>query len=357
MKYFVLILMAALLYVGCGDQNGNGGSGETNGTDTTEAPDFSNENLLRYHPEEGKTYTYHLTTINDQVGSESASQKFTMNGWDTTVTQSRSQHMQDTSTYHVDIKILDRDSKGVISAEFKVTKVRVSLDSDGEKMVFETGQELEDTTEMLEFSQYKALAKGTFNARITPIGEVLDIYKAEEIRDEVLVLTQQQDSLSVNQKSMLYANLTEGLLRPLAAQIFRELPEYEVAQDSSWSNINVTADRQIYTLAGTRKFTLTGYEEKEGDKIAVIEAVLINDSQVNKELAKQNNITINRPEYEGEGTLKFNLNSGMFEGSTTQVKSSVTMSGSMTDQRGITQTQTSTEKINTSSSLELIEVK
>lgn len=343
-KLILLILPLLLLLATCGGEEKTEG---TSGTEQlkesatvieeVESPD--EPVTLAYKFEKGDRIKYRFTSSTRQR--------------EAVITDSvQQQALTEKRVHLVDLEVIDVDADGITEFEVGFEFVEIDLDANGEKLSYKTGTNM-NSQEASRFVEYNAIVNNHFRTRISPLGEVVDLYRVDKVMNEILMTTGLIDSLNAQQKTMLQSDLVEGMLKPLIGQLFRKLPEQQVAADSSWSYTQPPMDMQLFQIFNTHHFTLTGFEDSQFGLLAVMTAGLTSESDIS-EVARQNKIDLKEADWSGNGRMKFSLEKGCFAYSSTKTEFDVRLESEFPTQAGGTQIVARTQNLETDNLVELL---
>jgi hypothetical protein len=317
MKKLLVILIAGLIIYGCGEKKEEKPAEQKDkfAFDTTDikATPVENPNqeyYLRYKLEKGNTYNFRLTVItkDDQ----------TISSKDTTVTQS----MDQTMTYNIGLHVTDIDADSTMDVTTTINSIKVDGAVGDQKIRYQSGV-TKDSADINKYAQYEALVKNPFDIRVSKLGELLDLYRAEGIVNKLLDIRGYADSLKTDEKATLKNNIIEGVLKPLLSQIFRKLPGNKVSKDSTWKIEQPATSLMVFQVENTSIFDITGTESLKGDLITTIKAGLKTKiTGENKVSQRGINYEFENPETYGGGKIYFNVTKGLVQKSktTTTVK-------------------------------------
>ena len=328
MKKIIFILSIVLLFaLGCDKKNG------TTTVQTTKDFNYDSTDIkaqvldnssfkdleLRYKLEKGKKYTYRLTTISDEKQTISA---------DTLIKQDVIQ----TLAYIVSVEVKDVEPDNVMELSFVFESIKLDATANGQKYSYISGKKL-DSLDQQRYLEYEAMLNNPFSIRMSPTGEILDVYKTDRIANKVLEMRGVKDSVSAEEKKLFQQDIVNGALKPLIAQVFRSMPSNKVSIDSSWSIKQPLVNLQVFQLDNTHNFQLKQFEKYNDDNLAVINAGLTSKFIISPE-AKRNNIDVKNPNYTAEGKIYFNLTKGLIQKSKTRTALNVEISMTLPRKNG-----------------------
>ena len=346
MKRVVGFLIFSILILGCSKKDKpipvTAASFAFDSTDIQTSP-VSNPNqnfFIRYNFEKGKDYNYRLTSISDDNQTIKA---------DTTILQ----HVTQTVTYLMNLSLSNVDKDSVMEIACDITNIKLDANANGKQITYQSGL-TKDSAERSQFAEYEALIQNPFSVRITKYGEILEVFRADKIVTKYLQLKSAPDSVTSEEKDALRKSIIEGALKPLLVQIFRQVPQNQVAKDSSWSYSQPPSQFLIYQLQNTNDYKILSLDKYNNDKVAIINAGLKsvltgNDAITNRGV----NYKFKKPETSATGKIFFNLNKGCIQKSKTNTLINIfytmEMKGPKGDEKG-----SKTEAIKSANIVELV---
>ncbi|MBA4251690.1 MAG: hypothetical protein C0425_08835 [Chlorobiaceae bacterium] len=261
------------------------------------------EYAIKYNLVKGNEYLFRLTTITDNLQTIQA---------DTTI----SENVKQTITYLYNIRVKEIEQDGTFELNFAIKSINLVADANGKKFTFRSGQVL-DSLDRERFAEYEAFTGQSFDMRMKPNGELIEIFRVDKIADNFLKLRKIEQPLSENEKKLFQQDLINGVLRTFAMQVFRKLPENVVAIDSSWQLPQPPLNMQIFELKNIQTYRLNSFEKYNDDVIAKIDAGIISSAVINPE-AKKNNINVKQPSFNADGVIFFNITKGVVQRSRTR---------------------------------------
>ncbi len=189
MKKLILILLTGLLLFGCGENTKEQKSDEQKDQftfDTTEIKATPVDNpaqsfYLRYKLEKGKSYNFRLTAISKDE------QTITMK--DTTMNQK----MDQTMIYNMKFTPNEVDADSTMQMEAVITSIKVDGIFGDQPVHYQSGTTV-DSADIDKYVQYESLVKNPFDIRVSKLGELLDIYRADKIVNKLLDIKGYADS-------------------------------------------------------------------------------------------------------------------------------------------------------------------
>jgi len=261
--------------------------------------------FFRYKFVPGETFKYRLTTISEREQSITA---------DSTMKDNLNQ----TIIFIMNFKTLSLDADSVAELECTFSSVNLKANANGIAVNYQSGAKM-DSTERQKFPEYESLLNNSFNLRVGKQGEIIDIYKIDKIMNKFLSLRGLLDSLTAQDKVMAQQELTNRSIKPLLAQIFREVPEHKMAKDSTWSYKRESLPILVFQVDYENLYKVETLEMLGNEKLAVINGV-VKTKVSGKETHSERGINykFNKPITTAGGKIYFNLNKGLIQKSRSQ---------------------------------------
>jgi hypothetical protein len=319
-KIFVLIVFISL--IGCDKGNDKPKSDNQTNSSGTQITDISagrkgNTFTLNYNLVKGKDYKYKITSFSHQVEN--------VKSGDSSVTNKADQN----ATYILDLKLDNIDKDGVYNLNCQISSINLDLNVNGMKESYKSGA-TSDSIVKKKFAQYDAIANNDFGVRVNKTGEISEISRIDQMTDKFLNEEGYADSVNQNQKDQLRMRISEGIIRPIITQVFRELPKKSVGVDSTWSINQPKAEVLIFQSENTMNYKLKSIKTSGSNKLAQISAGL-STSFEGKNTVTNNGVTYHfkKPKAEGSGEIVFNLTDGMLQNSKTTSKIEISFSADL----------------------------
>ncbi len=311
MKYISALLFAVIILAGCGDKTEQKPADNTNkftfdSTDikAAQVEDPTESFQLRYRFEKGTKVSYRLTTIaNDNQTIEA----------DTIMQQKVNQNI----IYLFDLSGIDKDADNIFELECNFTSIRLDAQAGSQSFTYESGKA--DSADRVRYSEYEAMLNNPFRIRISDLGEIVEISRVDRIVNKYLTLKGYADSVTAEEKNMLKREIIEGAIRPLMIQVFREVPQHDLAKDSLWTKAQPETQFMIFKTQNTNKYSVENLQLLDDDKIAVINAGL--DTKITGDTKFSDrgvNYQFEKPKTEAEGKIFFNITDGLIQKSKTK---------------------------------------
>jgi len=306
MKNVLILLFTSLIIFGCStNKNKTVKKADKFAFDTTaiKTEPVGNPSKLvqlEYRLEKGKTYKYRLTTITKSRQTIKA---------DTTFVQAVTQKL----IYITNLKPVDVDKKGVMEIEFTFSNIKLEAEANGKNFLYESGV-TKDSAEILKYADYEAMVENPFTVRINKKGELLEIFRTDRILMKLLDIQGYTDSLNTEQKNELKRNLEEGVLKPLIFQLFRKIPTYKVAKDSTWEFTLPASKFMVFIIQNTNTYKFNSLAKMGNDEVAlIVDGMRTKISGNNTFKEKGVTYKFNKPKTYANGELYFNLTKGCIQ--------------------------------------------
>ena len=329
---FVLTLLSLALFISCQKEKTNeeqkvqeevattfdSTALPTTAVDESEDQSFS----FRYKFEPGKSFKYRLTTISEREQSIIT---------DSTMIDKLNQ----TIIFIMNFKTLSLDDDSVAEMECTFTSVNLKANANGIAVNYQSGTKM-DSTERQKFPEYESLINNPFNMRVGMHGEIIEIYKTDKIINKFLSMRGILDSLTAQEKIMAQQDLTSRSIKPLLAQIFREVPEHKMAIDSTWSYKRESLPIMVFQVDYENSYEVVALEMLGNEKLAVIDGIVktkVSGTETRNERGV--NYKFDKPITTASGKIYFNLNRGLIHKSRSQTNLQNSYSMEMQTPEGI----------------------
>jgi len=336
--FFVLISIAVF---GCKKEAKKVETPETATTiDTTNIkPIQVQENVFRkYDLKKNSTLRFRLTNYSKNTQTLQL---------DSTITG----YFEQTVDYFFKVNVKNKEDNGNLELDFFCERIKATGSSSaGEKLQFDSENPPTDSVQKQVAKNFDLLVNADFSVRLSPKGEVLDVYRFDSIVDKLLKDAKRKPT--TEEREAIKNDIKLGLLRPIIQQIFRELPDKSVNVDSTWEQ-SYPLQISVFEIQNTAKYTVTKFFESNGKKLVEILGTLSIQS-TGKPEHTEGNITYKflKPKATGYGKIFFDLDKNCVRNSMTDV--TFELSVNMT-QKGNPKVYKRTDKIQTKNSLLLLD--
>ena len=282
---------------------------------TTSVDESENQSFFfRYKLVPGETFKYRLTTISEREQSITA---------DSTMKD----NLKQTIIFIMNFKTLSLDADSVAEMECSFSSVNLKANANGIDVSYQSSSKM-DSTEKQKFPEYESLLNNPFNLRVGKHGEIIDIYKTDKIINKFLNMRGLLDSLTAQEKIMAQQDLTNRSIKPLLAQIFREVPEHKMAVDSTWSYKRESMPIVVFQVDYENLYKVEKLEMLGDEMLAVINGTVKTKVSGKQTFSERGiNYQFEKPVTTAGGKIYFNLNKGLIQKSRAQtnLKNSYTM--------------------------------
>lgn len=217
-------------------------------------------------------------------------------------------------SYFFTQEVSEISSAGVITYKMKYDSIKIITNlKSGDSSLSETyNSNIKDSTyAKLDFVQHNAIIGQEFRIRVSPQGEVYDVYELEKIHENVFKIF--GDTLTEQQKASLKSDMDSESLKNIIQNQYQKFPLFDVYKDSLWT---YTVDAQIpvygviFPVKNNLQYKLADIKETNGDVIVTIDASM--GVEFESKERKENTLTVKIEESEGvgKGTIIFNLTKG-----------------------------------------------
>ena len=301
-KYLVLniILAALFIYVyGCGDKkddkktDGNNNTSEFVKKDSVTGKDMV---TLKYVVKKGDKFNYKMIAKTSNMEKSPA-------------TEDKEVKQDNEINYFYQKEVDNVDGSGIIS--YKITFDSINISSSMGDQSIRYNSNVNDSVKMNPaFVQYNAVIANPFYIRVSPFGEITDVYGMEKIFEGLFKAL--GDTLSEKDKQEIKQSFGEESIKEILQQEYQVCPQGPVAIDSSWSKAFNTSVL-FFEVVNNAKYTMKSVEDKNGQKIANIEAGLVVEFK-NKEVKERGmSIKVENAETTGSGKISLNLSRGCIQ--------------------------------------------
>ena len=262
----------------------------------------------------GESFKYRLTTISEREQS-------------ITTDSTMSDNLNQTIIFIINFKTLSLDADSVAELECTFSSVNLKAIANGIAVNYQSGAKM-DSTERQKFPEYESLLNNSFSMRVGKQGEIIDIYKIDKIMNKFLSMRGLLDSLTAQDKVMAQQDLTNRSIKPLLAQIFREVPEHKMDKDSTWSYKRESLPIMVFQVDYENSYNVETLEMLGDEKLAVIDGVVKTNVSGKQTYSERGiNYKFDKPITTAGGKIYFNLNKGLIHKSRSQtsLKNSYTM--------------------------------
>ena len=316
MKYILISLFALLVLAGCSEKSNQSSTLNDKNKYNIDSSDIKTEPIanqneaftLGYKFEKGKIYHYRLTTITNDIQNVQI---------DTTNQQS---DIKQTIIYLIDLSPVSTDKDGVTELNCTFKSVKLNALANGQEYNYESDTNT-DSAERNKYAEYESLINSEIGVRVSKKGELVEVFRVDKILAKFLSIKGLTDSVNTQQKDQLRTNMVEGAIKPLLFQIFRTMPDHQLAKDSTWTFPQPATQFMVYQIQNTNTYKITGIEKYNGDKLAVIEGGIESKITGNDKASDRGiDYTFTKPTTSAGGKIYFNITEGCLQKAKTYTK-------------------------------------
>lgn len=277
---------------------------------------------LKYVFKEGNSFSYRLTTL--------AHMKTNLQ------TDSSVINVSDQKMIRIaDFTIESVDNDSIADIRCTISNVLLEADINNEKHSYRSGSVL-DSSDQKKYLEYEVIINNPFNIRITKFGELLDIYKIDQIVNRYLEISGLKDSARTEDKDFLKDQIKNNLIKPFISHIFREVPSKKLEVESTWDKTLTPTQMMVFKIQNTNHFKISSLGMLKDNRIAVING--FSTSSFEGDTNVSNNgiyYQFNKPETESSGKIYFNIDKGLVLKSKSQNKFTISYSMQMITPQGV----------------------
>lgn len=303
MSFLCMIILTVSL-TGCGEKNekkddkkqSDGKSGAEN-SDLVVKDDKGTKVSLMLKPKKNDVFRYKMNA------KTSSKEKSPMTD-DKEITST-----QDINYYYTE-EVNDISSSGIITYKIKFDSINIisSASSEDSSLSIIYNSNVKDSIySKPDFIQYNSIMNEEFFARVTPQGEISEIYGLEKVYENMFKSL--GDTLSKEQKESLKDSFGKEAIQAVLQQQFQMFPQNEIYKDSTWTRSYET-QMLIFPVKNILTYKLKDVKEDNNQYILNIDADLAVDF-IEKEIKdKKMTYKVEDSKTGGKGTILFNLTKG-----------------------------------------------
>ncbi|PIQ10991.1 MAG: hypothetical protein COW71_01455 [Ignavibacteriales bacterium CG18_big_fil_WC_8_21_14_2_50_31_20] len=258
---------------------------------------------LKYKLKEGDKFDYQIKTVS------SSTQELIS---DSTITTNVNQTVQ----YRINLSVDQIDVNNLATVTVFVESVILDGIINGQPILYDS-KYIQSSQERVMFAQYESIKNKSFSINVTVNGEITKIYNMDSIINELLLIQNQKNNATKEQKIELENNFVQSALRPLSEQLFRKFPTEEVTLNYSWIE-KYYSQFALFQIENIATYQVDEVTNSEQDSLVLISAGL-SINWVGEHNANEQGMTFYfyDPVVSGKGTVKFNKTSGLVTNSNT----------------------------------------
>jgi hypothetical protein len=244
-------------------------------------------------------------------------------------------YFEQTMIYLINFKTISIDEDEIIELQCNVTSINLVARGMGKEITYQSGTKL-DSLDQQQFAEHESFVNNPFNIRVDRYGELIEIYKTDKILNSYLTLRGLQDSVKTEDKAVLKQDLSERVIKPLIAQIIREVPRHKMAKDSTWSYQRESIPILTYNIDYKNLYKIGKLGMFKDQKVAIIDGTV--ESKVSGESTyTEGSVTyqFQKPISSASGKIYFNLDRGLIQKSRTETRMETSYTVEMPTPQGI----------------------
>lgn len=300
-RYFVLNIIIAVIFTfvyGCGDKKDDKTGNNTNNTSTTDLikkDSISGKEMaqLKYVVKKGDKFYYKMVAKTSNMEKSPA-------------TEDKEVKQDNEINYFYSKEVSDVDASGIISFRMNFDSITISS-SMGDQSIKYNSNLNDSIRNNPAFLQYNTVINNPFFIRVNPAGEITEVYGMEKIYD--VLFKALGDTLKEADKQQIKESFGEESIKEILQQEYQVCPQTPVAVDSNWTkSFNTTV--LFFEVVNNAKYTLKSIEDKNGQKIANVDALLVVEFKTKEVKEKGMTVKVENAETSGNGKISLNLNRG-----------------------------------------------
>lgn len=301
MKYrsFLRFVLAGLIVytVGCGDKK----------DDKTKQDVIAlNANLVKKDSLTGKEKAQlkYIVSKGDKFSYKVTAKTFTTEKSPATENKEFSQNNE--INYFYTKEVTDVDNNGIVTYKVKFDSIIITAKMDTIEVKYNSNAH-DSVRNNPAFFQYNSVVNENFYIRVSSEGEITDVYGMEKIYENLFKAL--GDTLKEEEKMTIKESFGKESIKEVLQQEYQIFPKNEIHADSSWVK-SYTTQVLFFDVVNSAKYTLKGFEDKNNQKLANIEASLIVDFLTKEVKEKGVKFKIENAETSGQGKIVVNLSRG-----------------------------------------------
>lgn len=299
-KYFFLNLLIAALFVyvyGCGDKKDDKTNNNKDGnvSELVKKDSISGKDKvqMKYVVKKGDKFYYKMVAKTSNMEKSPA-------------TEDKEVKQDNEINYYYSKEVNDVDAAGIISYKINFDSINISS-AMGDQSIKYNSNVNDSVRNNPAFIQYNAVINNPFYTRVSPQGEITDVYGMEKIYE--VLFKSLGDTLKEKDKQEIKQSFGEESIKEILQQEYQVCPPNAITVDSSWTK-SFNSAVLFFEVVNNAKYTLKSVEDKNGQKIANIEANLVVEFKSKEVKERGMQIKIENSETSGNGKIAFNLNRG-----------------------------------------------
>lgn len=301
---YVLLILAVIIN-GCGNKDEQTGdksktdnkSGALN-SDLVVKDDKGTKVTLTIKPKKGDVFKYKMNalTTSKEKGPMTNEREITST--------------QDINYFYTEEVNDVADGSGIITYKIKFDSINIvstvsSADS-SIKIVYNSNVK-DSVYSKPDFIQYNSIMNEDFFARVSPKGEISEIYGLEKVYENMFKAL--GDTLNDSQKESLKSSFGKDAIQAVLQQQFQIFPESQVSLDSTWSR-SYESRIMIFPVRNSLNYKLVEVKDVNNQYTLKIDADLTADFLEKDVKEEKMSYKVEEAETGGKGMIEYNLSRG-----------------------------------------------
>ncbi len=293
----IFVLSAIIFSIGCGKKDDSAIDGKTDSVAaqliTKDSVTGQEKVTLKYIVKKGDKFSYKLIAK-------------TANSEKSPATNDKEMKQENVINYFYTKEVTEVDNSGIITYKTQFDSITINASLEGESISYNSN--INDSNKNNPaFFQYNAVINEPFYLRVSPYGEITDVYGLEKVYENLFKSL--GDTLKESEKATIKETFGRESIKEIMQQEYQICPKEEVITDSSWVKANSSAILFFETL-NNAKYTFKGIEYKDNHAFANIESQLLVEFK-NREAKEQGmKVTLVSSETTGTGKIQMDLSRG-----------------------------------------------
>ena len=227
--------------------------------------------------------------------------------------------------YYYSEEVNDISSAGIITYKVKFDSINImSTVSSGDSSVkvYYNSNIKDSIYGKPDFIQYNSIMNEEFFARVSPKGEISEIYGLEKVFENMFKSL--GDTLDAAQKESLKSSFGKEAIQAVLQQQFQMFPDAPVYKDSSWTR-SYDTQIMIFPVRNILSYRLNDIKEENNQFTIKIDADLAVDFMKKEIKDEKMTYKIEDAKTGGKGTVEFNLSRGCVTGKQTSTNIDIGM--------------------------------
>ncbi len=301
--FLFIILSLSIILTSCGNKDDekksekNEQTGAAN-SDLVVKDEKGQKVTLSIKPKKGETFKYKMNavTTSKEKGPMTNEKEITST--------------QDINYYYSEEVNDIAEGSGIITFKIKFDSINILStvsSSDSTLKIIYNSNVKDSVYSKPDFIQYNAIMNEEFFARVSPKGEISEIYGLEKVYENMFKAL--GDTLNDSQKESLKSSFGKDAIQAVLQQQFQIFPDTPVYTDSSWSRSYET-QIMIFPVKNILNYKLSEIKEENKQLILKIDADLTAEF-IDKDIKEEKvSYKIEDEKTGGKGIIEYNLSRG-----------------------------------------------